>query len=838
MRTTRTRMLLGLGTVVLLMLFASPAEAQEACGGPGQRGCCVGSTERLSTGACSAGLVEKSGCTAGNCACGGSGISVFLGLSSSSMCVAVNACGGPGQRACCITETRWNDNPLPASGGCQYDDTYKDATGLTEVAGGDGAGQLCGGSNPFGLRSNGTCQACGTNGAFKCINVPEAEACGAGMSPDLFGYCTNCGREGQMLCQPNFLCAPGFVAGRALGRVSCTAERVIAEPDCNCSSTSAATAATEPVKGYADLHLHMFGNLAFGGMTLWGDAFDKAGGISRALRADAFAQRTADRVINGNVIEGINGTAVGIDFFNKQTIVHGDFHANDLIGHGTGQHGVLPLIPALPNGGVEWNAGFPNSADVDFLGWPKWKSTTHQQAYYKWLERAHVGGLQLVVLLGVNNESMCASGRRLNEDGFKDCNDTMPAVKLQLAKARELETWLGEQCAGGVTTACALHQPADKKEGWFKVVTTPAMARSAIAKGQLAVVLGIEEATLFGCKAGVCTPDTVRATVSDYYDLGVRHIFPIHNFDNGFGGAATWMDTIALGNAYSTTSYYNAIDCPATPAFSGGDGYGFKLFAAPETDFLADIAQGLSRAFLGLTFFVRPTYPSLTTTCNTKGLSGLGDFLVREMMHKGMIIDVDHMSIRALNRTLDIAEANAYPGIVASHVLMFELAEKSTRHERMRTKDQLQRIARVGGMIAAMTQPPDGAVIAPLNSKVVGDCKGSSTTWGQMYEYAVETMTIDGVKPAIAFGTDFNGISNHNRPRFGDDGCAGSDNGTKVAYPVQPHQFRHLLGAEDQRARVRLQHPGTRTHRPAARHGRRPEEGRARRRPRPAVRIG
>ena len=44
-------------------------------------------------------------------------------------CLAVNACGGPGQRACCITETRWDTNPLPASGGCQYDATYKDATG-------------------------------------------------------------------------------------------------------------------------------------------------------------------------------------------------------------------------------------------------------------------------------------------------------------------------------------------------------------------------------------------------------------------------------------------------------------------------------------------------------------------------------------------------------------------------------------------------------------------------------------------------------------------------------------------------------------------------------------
>ena len=529
-----------------------------------------------------------------------------------------------------------------------------------------------------------------------------------------------------MLCQPEFSLRSGICGQNdPTGGVSCTAERVIAEPDCNCSSTSVATAATEPVKGYADLHLHMFGNLAFGGMTLWGDAFDKPGGISRALRADAFAQRTADRVINGNVIEGINGTAVGIDFFNKQTIVHGDFHANDLIGHGTRQHGILPLIPALANGGVEWNAALakPPPRLTSWAGQSGRGRPTSRPITSGWSGRTSAGSSWSCS--SASTTRRCApAGDASTRTASRTATTPCRRSSCSWPRRASWETWLGEQCAGGVTTACALHQPADQKEGWFKVVTTPAMARSAIAKGQLAVVLGIEEATLFGCKAGVCTPDTVRTTLSDYYDLGVRHIFPIHNFDNGFGGAATWMDTIALGNAYSTTSYYNAADCPATPAFSGGDGYGFKLFAAPETDFLADIAQGLSRAFLGLTFFVRPTYPSLTTTCNSKGLSGLGYFPVREMMHKGMIIDVDHMSILALDRTLKIAEANAYPGIVASHVLMFELAEKSTRHERMRTKEQLQRIARVGGMIAAMTQPPDGAVIAPLNSKVIGGLQG------------------------------------------------------------------------------------------------------------------
>jgi microsomal dipeptidase-like Zn-dependent dipeptidase len=780
MKSSKKQLLLALAASALLMLLAAPAAAQEPCGGVGQRGCCVGSTERLSTGACAADLVEVSGCTSGNCACGGSGISVFLGLSSSSRCEAVSACGGPGQRACCITETRWDNNPIPASGGCQFDAVYSGIAGLTEVAGGAGAGVLCGGNNPFGLRSNGTCVTCGTDGAQKCAGVDAADACKAGLTPDAFGFCTSCGRDGQPLCEPDSLCAPGFHPNGGV----CRQDRVIAEPDCNCTPESAAGNPAAPVKGYADLHLHMFGNLAFGGLTVWGDAFDKEGGISRALRSDNFAQRTSDRIINGNVIKGISGETLGVDVFSKQTVVHGNLHDADIIGFGTGQHGVIPFTPALANGGVEWDPNFADAANKDFEGWPKWNTTTHQQVYYKWLERAHVGGLQLAVLLGVNNEAMCASQKRFNEAGFKDCNDTMPAVKLQFAKARELEQWLSARCASGVEpTACARHQPAGETQGWFKIVTSPAEARTAIAQGQLAVVLGIEEASLFGCKAGVCTPDTVRAAIDHYYEIGVRHIFPIHNFDNGFGGAATWMDTIGIGNAYSTTEWYSAIECPATPAFAGGNDFGFKLFAAAETDFMTDLSQGLSRLFLGLDALHRPTYPGLTTTCNAKGLTGLGEFMVREMMHRKMIIDVDHMSIRALNRTLDLAQANEYPGIVASHVLMFELAEQSTRHERMRTRAQLQRIAGLGGMIAAMTQPPEGGVIAPQNSKVHSDCKGSSTTWAQMYEYAVDVMTIDGVKPAIAFGTDFNGISAHNNPRFGSDGCTPSPDASALIYP-------------------------------------------------------
>ena len=133
---------------------------------------------------------------------------------------------------------------------------------------------------------------------------------------------------------------------------------------------------------------------------------------------------------------------------------------------------------------------------------------------------------------------------------------------------------------------------------------------------------------------------------------------------------------------------------------------------------------------------------------------------------------------------------------------MFELAGKSTRHQRMRTKDQLQRIARVGGMIAAMTQPPEMRIderhpprsarprrIARRTARLSAAARARRRPGRRCMNTRWKTMTIHGVKPAIAFGTDFNGISYHNRPRFGDDGAPAQTTGRRVRYPFTLNGF-------------------------------------------------
>jgi hypothetical protein len=62
----------------------------------------------------------------------------------------------------------------------------------------------------------------------------------------------------------------------------------------------------------------------------------------------------------------------------------------------------------------------------------------------------------------------------------------------------------------------------------------------------------------------------VQQQLQKYYNLGVRHIFPIHNFDNAFGTPAAWQDAINVGNYASEGGFWDAVNCT-------NPGYGFYL---------------------------------------------------------------------------------------------------------------------------------------------------------------------------------------------------------------------------------------------------------------------
>ena len=783
----------------------------EPCGGEGQRGCCAVTGENAP---CNEGLTERNGCT-GNCLCGGTNP---LNISSNSHCFRATPCGGAGQRGCCGGE-------LVNAVACGPDlDQYPGCTGDC----------LCGGSaNPLGISSSGHCVAraesgCGNDGQRGCCAITgEGAPCNEGLTEingcEVACLCggdnptsirsnstcvetTPCGGKGQRGCCDGERLGPdkcneGLVqvdgcsgdcrCGGSANPLdisssgTCTEEETIDEPSTGWDPPTAPP--TDPMRGYADIHVHMFAQYAHGGAVLAGEAYDEEGGVNAALAT----------------CYGTDLDVVARDGGEVPVPSCPDFPSTGCGSHLL--HGGHGLIGDTTGDGTMDGSGSNLGAPV-FNGWPRWTSTTHQQVYYKWLERAVRGGLRLMSLLAVTNEALCKSSKHLRTT---NCDNSMlppselstldafderfrvkpefaanppalPPIERQLQAAYEFETYLDAQSGGA-------------GQGWFRIVRTPAEARQVIAAGKLAVVLGIEVDNPFGCKfSGPCTEQDVAAAVTKYYDKGVRHFFPIHNFDNGFGSPAAWQDVINLGNAVSEGRWWAADNCIE-------DGYGFWLDSALQgfIDELGFASQQLPNL---------PSYPTgsgVVASCNTLGLSPLGEFLIGKLMDAGMVIDIDHMSRKSFDRTLELTAARNYP-VIASHVQFFDLytqlfSGNAGRHERMRTLEQLEKIRDGGGMVAAMLKddvqdtPRKGQnVTIATYGDVTDDCRHSSKPFAQAYKYAVDKM-----QGPVALGSDFNGVAGHVGPRFGSDAC-GDDLSEKliqlrasnrISYPFTLDEF-------------------------------------------------
>src|SRR5262249_49838864 len=141
--------------------------------------------------------------------------------------------------------------------------------------------------------------------------------------------------------------------------------------------------------GYADLHVHMWANLAHGGATLAGEPWD-AKGINAALRADYGLDPT---VQNANGMSGLlckesydNGNPKGCDVMPTVDVTAlpkcPDYLLNSPLGNlCTGQqlfHGDHTLLDSITGGGTNDGSG-NNFGAPSFTGWPQWTSTVHQQ---------------------------------------------------------------------------------------------------------------------------------------------------------------------------------------------------------------------------------------------------------------------------------------------------------------------------------------------------------------------------------------------------------------------------------------------------------------------------
>jgi hypothetical protein len=103
----------------------------------------------------------------------------------------------------------------------------------------------------------------------------------------------------------------------------------------------------------------------------------------------------------------------------------------------------------------------------------------------------------------------------------------------------------------------------------------------------------------------------------------------------------------------------------------------------------------------------KPSGPLFVGHVNARtpnGLTTLGELAIRSMMKRGWIVDIDHMSDRAANRTLSLATAvpgGGYP-LMSGHSGV-RSRSSSFNAENSRTTAQLARIACLGGMFGLGT---------------------------------------------------------------------------------------------------------------------------------------
>jgi microsomal dipeptidase-like Zn-dependent dipeptidase len=319
------------------------------------------------------------------------------------------------------------------------------------------------------------------------------------------------------------------------------------------------------------------------------------------------------------------------------------------------------------------------------------------------------------VMLAEDSPLLCS---HVNNDG-RACSDEGGTILRQINEAWAMQRAVDAQFGEG--------------QGWYRIVRTPAEARQVIASGRLAVVLGIE------------TVHPPGATDLDgliwLHDLGVRHIFPIHQSDNDFGGASYFEPILQRQRNVFADQFFHGL----------GPLFGSQAYEMDTEDCAYE----------------------KTHRCNMNGLSFYGKNALRGLMQAAMVIDTDHMSDKSFADALTIAEELGYP-MVAGHAGFNDIDRQAQSHEGQLTSGEYQRITDSGGLVGLITgqgmRLGDVATYErPGMHQVDHICGRTSETFAQAYYYAID----HAPGHAVALGSDFNAPLLQPGARFGQWSCPG-----------------------------------------------------------------
>ena len=330
------------------------------------------------------------------------------------------------------------------------------------------------------------------------------------------------------------------------------------------------------------------------------------------------------------------------------------------------------------NGAVEAFVDFGGpTRPADMHGWPtfkEWPSPTalaEEGDYYTGIERAWKAGLRLMVTNLVDNEALCS----VMTTRHNPCND-MDAVRIQNRDIHALQDYVDAQSGG-------------PGKGWLRIVTDPFQARRVINQGKLAVIEGIEVSRIFGCGEHYDVPECDQAQVDaglrEVRRLGVRTFFPVHEFDNAFGGtkmiAGDSGEIVNAGNRDETGSFWTLQPCPARDQDA-------EQYSIPASGPVANLINGpLASLLHGSPLPVYGPPPQ----CNVRGLTSLGAYVIGQMIRQRFVIQTDHMSSKTASAAIAIAEAHHYAGVVSAHCCS--------------SPQLFQRIYAVGGFVNPPVEP-------------------------------------------------------------------------------------------------------------------------------------
>lgn len=462
--------------------------------------------------------------------------------------------------------------------------------------------------------------------------------------------------------------------------------------------------------------------------------------------------------------------------------------------------------------------GYSYESYAAFNAWPVFWTTTHQQMWYEWVRRAHDGGLRVLVALCVNNPTLAVGAKGEKKNNDKDVGDS---------EIDELVAFVGRH---NDFMEIAL-DPFDVRDivrrGKLAVIIGSELddigdfaRKNLVAQwhpGDPKVQPNSDDRTL------------VRNEIQRLYDKGLRYIFPVHLVNNSFGGTAIAGNMLNIANRFlngeafqiqpgtpkdDLTLYLATLDFTKQVKLIEEAGIVGPLiapfvlpimdvilsgFGVPPGSGLAVGAGLLPVAVLGTTLLpvlgvelsndgipsdilpINNHYPPYNQSNvpgwefghkNAKGLTPLGRFAIKEMMKRGMMIDIDHMSEEMVGQVVEIAMQNPvkYP-LNSGHNSPREM--DLDRGENSRTADHFDAIRELGGLYgvgwenSASKAFQDSSVGQHYTqSKVPNDSAGTSKTFAQNLLYGLESMHGQGV----AFGTDADGVIAFPGPRFGPQG--------------------------------------------------------------------